>query len=154
MILGVGLLMVAVCSGCDAGPSHEGMVPLTVYAPDGGKRHVFQVEVAATEAKRNLGLMYRKSVPADEGMLFVFQDIAPRAFWMKNTVASLDMIFIGDDERIQGVLARVPPMNEEPRRIPGISSRYVLELAAGRAAELGIQAGDSINIPDSVRQRK
>jgi uncharacterized membrane protein (UPF0127 family) len=63
---------------------------------------------------------------------------------MKNTKISLDMIFIGEDRAVQGIVTNVPPMNEQPRSVPNIESRYVVELGAGVAESRGIRVGDVV----------
>ena len=119
--------------------------PLSIVTKEGA-RHAFQVEVARNDADRAQGLMYRRSMPADRGMLFDFGRVEPVAMWMQNTYLSLDMLFIRPD----GVVARVAA-NTEPlstRTIPsGEPVLSVLELNAGTAARLGIKAGDRVEHP-------
>ncbi|ATQ42803.1 hypothetical protein CSW64_10480 [Caulobacter mirabilis] len=104
---------------------------------------VFRVEIADDDAERERGLMYRTALAPDRGMLFVFDETAPRAFWMKNTYIPLDILYIGGDGRIVSIAARAEPFNETP--IPSRSpARGVLEIYGGRAAELGIQVGDRV----------
>lgn len=108
----------------------------------------FSIEVAEDEAARNQGLMNRTEMAADHGMLFVFQDDAPRAFWMKNTKIPLDMLFFDAERKLVSVQHDVPPCLADP--CPGYSSgapaRYVLELNGGRARKLGVQSGDELSI--------
>jgi uncharacterized protein len=117
------------------------LTPLTAITSKG--EHVFQVEVADTNEERAKGLMFRTEMPKDVGMLFDFQSEQPVFFWMKNTYLPLDMIFI----RANGIIARIEantvPLSE--RTVPsGSPVRYVLELNAGRAAEIGLKAGDRV----------
>jgi uncharacterized protein len=108
----------------------------------------FSIEIAESEAARNQGLMHRTEMATDHGMLFVFQDDAPRAFWMKNTKIPLDMLFFDADRKLVSVQHDVPPCVADP--CPGYSSgapaRYVLELNGGRARKLGVQSGDELSI--------
>jgi len=103
-----------------------------------------KVEVAATPEKRALGLMYRRDLAADAGMLFVFDESAPLSFWMKNTPLALDMIFIGEDLRIVGIVKNAEPFTTTPRRVD-TPSRYVLEVNAGLSERHGIRPGDRVS---------
>jgi uncharacterized membrane protein (UPF0127 family) len=104
----------------------------------------FRVEVADNDAAREKGLMFRKSLAADRGMLFDFK--APRqvAFWMKNTLIPLDLLFIAADGHIISIARDAVPLSEIP--IPsGGDILGVLELRGGRAAEIGAQPGDAVH---------
>ena len=118
--------------------------PLTVVS--GSARHAFQVEVMREEADRAQGLMYRRSLAPDRGMLFDFGRVEPVSMWMKNTYLSLDMLFIRPD----GTIARIAA-DTEPLSTWTISSgepvNGVLELPAGTAARLGIKSGDRVEHP-------
>ena len=103
----------------------------------------FTVEIADDEAERNRGLMYRESLADDRGMLFHFQQPEMASFWMRNTILSLDIIFIGPDGRILNIADHTTPYSEEPIPAAGLT-RGVLELRAGRAEELGIRPGDHV----------
>jgi uncharacterized protein len=103
----------------------------------------FRVEVADTDAEREQGLMWRKSLAPDQGMLFDFKTPRPVAFWMKNTLIPLDMIFIQPDGTILSIAANTVPHDETP--VPsGGAVLGVLEIAGGRAAELGLLPGDKV----------
>jgi uncharacterized membrane protein (UPF0127 family) len=108
-------------------------------------RH-FSVEIAATDAQREHGLMDRTSMPADHGMLFVFPDSQPRTFWMKNTLIPLDMLFFDADRRLVAIQADAQPCRKDPCPLypSETPARYVLELNAGAAAKLGARTGDVI----------
>lgn len=108
-----------------------------------GDRHVFDAEIARTPSEQAYGLMNRTSMAPDHGMLFVFNDEIERSFWMKNTLIPLDMIFIRGD----GVIHRIHPSAIPHDLTPVFSqgpARAVLELNGGRAADLGIKAGDRV----------
>jgi hypothetical protein len=107
-----------------------------------GVRH-FTVEIADTEATREKGLMFRKQLAADRGMLFDFKTPQPVAFWMKNTLIPLDMLFIAPDGRVISIARNATPMSETP--IPsGGDILGVLEIRGGRAAEIGVEPGDQV----------
>ncbi len=101
---------------------------------------VLKVELARSPLEREQGLMYRRSLADDSGMLFFMPDRRPWQFWMRNTLIALDMIFIDEDWRVAGVVARAAPLTETSRGVAA-PSRYVLELAAGQAEALHIDRG-------------
>ena len=116
-------------------------VPLTIHSARGV--HRFTVEVAATPGQQQQGLMFRRSLGPDHGMIFPYDPPQPVAFWMRNTLIPLDMIFIRADGRIARI-ATAKPLDETP--VPGGEPvAAVLEIAGGRAAELGIAAGDRVD---------
>lgn len=108
-----------------------------------GKEHTFTVEIARTPSEQAYGLMNRKSMDKDHGMLFVFLTEDERSFWMKNTLIPLDMIFIQADGTIHRIHDSAIPHDLTP-----VNSRgpvlAILELNGGRAADLGIKAGDKV----------
>lgn len=103
------------------------------------------VEVARTDQQRSQGLMFRTSLEADSGMIFIYDSPREVAMWMKNTILSLDMVFIAEDGRITRVVANTTPMSEAtiPSRGP---VRAVLELLAGTAKRLAIAPGDHVRL--------
>jgi uncharacterized membrane protein (UPF0127 family) len=103
----------------------------------------FEVEIADDEAERDQGLMYRQTLPGYRGMLFDFPDPRPVDFWMRNTVLSLDIIFIGVDGRILNIADHTTPLSDTPIPSEGVA-RGVLEIGAGRAEALGIRPGDRV----------
>ena len=106
----------------------------------------FKVELATTPTQMELGLMYRQNLAADAGMLFVYPSEQSVAFWMKNTLIPLDMLFIGADGRIRRIVERTIPLSTNP--IPsGDPVRAVLEINGGAAERLGIHAGDMVHSP-------
>jgi uncharacterized protein len=111
-----------------------------------GGPHVFQVEIAKDDAARERGLMYRRFMPADQGMLFQFDREAPVSFWMKNTYVPLDMIFISHSGIVTNIVANAEPLSE--RAIPsGPACAAVLELNGGAAAAIGLRVGDKVRHP-------
>jgi uncharacterized membrane protein (UPF0127 family) len=124
-----------------AAPDSLKVEPLDVVT-HGGVKH-FQVEVADTEESRELGLMFRKSLADDRGMLFDFKVVQPVSFWMRNTLIPLDMVFIGADGRVVSVASNAKPLDETP--IPSKGEILgVLEIRGGLAHELGIEPGDRV----------
>jgi len=128
----LSILMIAACTACSAGgPAVE----------LGGKS--FDVEIADTRQLQTLGLMYRDEMPADHGMLFIFPNEAPRAFWMKNTRIALDIMYF--DKELNMVSASLDTQPCRVRRCPSYPSvgpaMYVLELNAGTADLLGVGVG-------------
>ncbi len=108
--------------------------------------HAFSVEVAATPATREHGLMNRRFMPMDRGMLFEFERDGPIAFWMKNTYIPLDMVFIARNGVVTRIVDRAEPFSETP--IPsGGPCAAVLELNGGVAAEIGLKTGDMVRDP-------
>lgn len=123
----------------------ESGLPVIALAVVSGKaRHAFRVEVARSGAQQARGLMFRTQMGADEGMIFPMEPPRDAAFWMKNTVIPLDIIFIGTDRRILNIAANTVPYSEAPLPSAGKVSA-VLELNGGRAAALGIGPGDRVD---------
>lgn len=112
------------------------------------KGQTYTIEIAEDDASRAHGLMERESMPADHGMLFVFQDDAPRAFWMKNCKFPQDMLFFDAERRLISVQRNVPPCVSDPcpAYSSGAPARYVLELNAGQADQIGAHPGDELTI--------
>ena len=101
---------------------------------------VVRVEIAGNDPDRARGLMFRQDLPADRGMIFVFPASEEHTFWMHNTLLALDMIFIGEDRRVVGVVANATPQTDAPRTV-GKPSRYVVEVSAGEAAAHAVGPG-------------
>jgi uncharacterized membrane protein (UPF0127 family) len=108
--------------------------------------HTFAVEVATTDAERERGLMYRKSLPVGHGMLFDFKRDQNIAMWMKNTYIPLDMIFIQSDGRILRIEQNAQPLSERIIASGG-PVRAVLEVIGGTARKFGIAPGDQVAHP-------
>src|SRR5262245_7262677 len=114
--------------------------PAAVVHTSRGDVHI-RLELALTPETQERGLMYRSSLPEDQGMLFVFDQDIDHSFWMKNTLIPLDMLFITADGRVAGVHANATPLSTAPISV-GRPSRYVLEIGGGGAARRGIASGD------------
>ena len=112
--------------------------------------HAFEVEVARTAAERARGLMFRRSLPQDRGMLFLFESERPTAMWMKDTYVSLDMVFVSRNGRVTSIARGAVPMSEAI--IPSGGPVYaVIELAAGAADAIGLSVGDRVRHPGFER---
>ncbi|MET0314137.1 MAG: DUF192 domain-containing protein [Hansschlegelia sp.] len=143
MRLSVALAFVAAVTALAAvaGPRLE---PLAFETSSG--RHEFQVEVAVTPQEREVGLMYRRSLDPDHGMLFDFGKADDVSMWMENTYVSLDMAFVGEDGRVARVEEGAQPLST---RIisSGSPVKYVVELLAGTAKRIGLKPGDRVIHP-------
>ena len=129
-----------------AGAAYAQALEALSIVSQGGQRQSFQVEVARNDADRAQGLMYRRSMPADRGLLFDFARVEPVSMWMQNTYLPLDMLFVRQDGTIARIAANTEPLST--RTIPsGEPVLAVLELNAGTAARLGIKPGDRIEHP-------
>ena len=115
--------------------------PLVVHA--GGSAYKFEVEVVSTPADRERGLMFRKSMASNAGMLFVYPNEGPVSFWMKNTLIPLDMLFLKADGSIAHIAHNAVPLDETPID-SGAPVTAVLEVNGGTANALGIKEGDRI----------
>ena len=108
--------------------------------------HIFGVEIAADDASREQGLMFRRHMPENQGMLFEFDKSIAVNFWMKNTYIALDLIFVAEDGTISRIAANAQPFSES--LIPsGPPCKAVLELNGGGAAKISLKIGDHIHHP-------
>jgi uncharacterized membrane protein (UPF0127 family) len=138
-------LLLLVAGGAGASPA-DAATAVTLHG------HRFSTELATDDASRAQGLMMRKSLAADHGMLFVFPDTQPRWFWMKNTLVPLDILYFDADRKLVSMQLDVPPCQADP--CPSYPSdapaRYVLELSAGTARRIGVEAGDVLGVEGDV----
>ena len=124
-----------------AGP--DAASPYVVLYPPGGPPVQVEVDMAVDPADRVRGLMFRRSLQENEGMLFLFPREQVHSFWMKNTYIPLDMIFIRGDMTVAGVAADAVPLTLSGRSI-GKPSQHVLEVRGGWAADHGIAEGTPV----------
>ena len=124
----------------------RGLETLIIASVHSSRMHEFEVEIASTPQEKEMGLMFRETMPPDHGMLFQLGEERVIRFWMKDTLIPLDMIFIAADGTVRKVYERATPKSLE-----GISSdvpvKAVLEINGGRANELGIVVGDKVVHP-------
>ena len=124
--------------GCARGPC------VAIVGADGKPRATVAVEVANTGSQREVGLMYRKHLDDNAGMIFVFPDAAPRNFWMHNTPIPLDMIFADANGVVLGIVANAEPFSDKLLGVEG-NAEYVLEVNGGFCAKSGINPGDKLD---------
>ena len=114
---------------------------LTIVSGD--KTHQFAIEVAESERQKAIGLMFRKSLSPDKGMLFPYPQPQELTMWMRNTYIPLDMVFIKADGTIHRIAENTEPFSEEVVASKG-DVTAVLELAGGITNSLGIKPGDKV----------
>jgi uncharacterized protein len=106
-----------------------------------------RVALAQTEQERNTGLMDVRHMPFDTGMYFIFDEEAPRSFWMANTPLSLDILFVNSEHRIVRIHTRTIPFSERQIR-SGLPARYTLEVNAGFVSEFDIREGMYVRLTE------
>lgn len=143
LVLAGAALAVAVAGAAAAQECAPDRIDLR--AAGDGTAHRFSVEIADDDQERALGLMNRRELPADAGMLFVFPAPGPRTFWMKNTHIPLDLLFADETGTIRAV-GRGKPLSLRPI-FGGEAIQYVLEINAGTARRLGVAVGGEIRHP-------
>jgi len=157
----VALLALCACPGQSAadGPKPRAQKDVTAEdypAPPLPRGHVLldnafggqaavEVEIANTPASTQRGLMWRRELAAGQGMLFIFDEEQYHSFWMKNTLIPLDLIFIGADLKVAGVVENAQPRTLTGRSV-GRPSRYVLEVPGGWAAKAGVRDGAKVTL--------
>lgn len=125
--------------------------PLTFHTAKGS--FAFSVEIADTDAAREKGLMFRTELAPDAGMIFDFRQTQPVYFWMQNTLIPLDMVFVSAEGVVAGVHSDAQPMDRTIIPSPA-PVRFVVEVAGGRAAAIGLAPGDRMDFARVVRAGK
>jgi len=138
VLAGVGAL------ACARSPAPAPSAPARVFVESAQGTATVRVEVARTPEAQQRGLMYRKELAPDAGMIFVFAAEKRHGFWMANTLLPLDMIFIGDDGRVAAIVEREPLGLESTDG--GVTSRYVLEVNRGWSRAHGVKVGDRVRM--------
>jgi uncharacterized membrane protein (UPF0127 family) len=121
-----------------------------VLEPPGAASVSVRVEIAETAEQRQQGLMYRRQLDPDAGMLFLFEQSQHNTFWMRNTYLPLDMIFITPDWKILGIVENATPQTDDPRSVPG-DSQYVLEVNAGFSRSHQLAPGTAVRFQRDAR---
>ncbi len=156
-----GAMLLALVTGCgrdvdpaNTVPSSDSKAPSSEGEAHAGPEVIFEsasgpirvgLEVVASPAKIQRGLMHRRHLPPKRGMLFVFASERVRSFWMKNTLIPLDMLFVKEDMTIAGIERDTVPLSLDSRSI-GIPTRYVIEVNGGFTAKHGIEAGSRVTL--------
>jgi len=121
---------------------------LTISAPDSSTATNLIIEIADDSIEQTRGLMDRDSLLANQGMLFIFEDVAPRQFWMKNTYIPLDILFIDAEGFIRHIVKNAKPLDETP--LPSVEpAKYVLEVMGGFSDQHKITPGYKISWKDN-----
>jgi len=145
-LLALGALALPAPVRAQTGPQPELRKERIVITTAKGGRHEFRVEMALDPVEQSIGLMFRQRVAPDGGMLFDWGRPRISQMWMRNTIASLDMIFIGDDGRIRTIVERTIPHSLAVIDSK-VAVRATLELAAGTCQRLEISVGDRVVHP-------
>ncbi|TRD12684.1 DUF192 domain-containing protein [Erythrobacter insulae] len=135
----------AVSDGQESNERHpiSGLEIIDVTVVSGETRHTFKTELADTGEAQTRGLMFRTELADDEAMIFPSYVPQTRSFWMRNTPISLDIIFIGTDDRITNIAERTEPYSLDSLPSDGLASA-VFEIRGGLSEELGIEPGDAV----------
>lgn len=140
------ILLFALAAGCQKRGPGSGLA--TVDMRIGSQ--TYTLEVANTDAARQKGLMERDSMPADHGMIFVFEDTRELSFWMKNTRIPLEILYLDDGGRVVSIREMKPyDRSSVPSDGP---AKYAIELNVGQVKESGVKPGDVLEIPASARE--
>jgi hypothetical protein len=148
VFLGLCASLVFLCASLAAlaidAPPQGNLERLEIVTASG--THEFSVEVMRSGAQHERGLMFRRFLPQERGMLFAFATERPVTMWMKNTFLPLDMIFIGRAGKVVGLAENTEPLSEKIIT-SGAPAYGVLEVNAGTAARIGLRIGDSVRHP-------
>jgi uncharacterized membrane protein (UPF0127 family) len=136
------VLVAATCAGKKSA-TRAAPEPTVFLSTNGGGEVRVRVEVASTSEERRIGLMHRQSLDKGSGMIFLFDEQEIQTFWMKNTHIALDMIFIGSDLEVAGIVHDAQPLSLKPCMVDK-PSQFVLEVEAGFASRHGIKPGTSV----------
>jgi uncharacterized membrane protein (UPF0127 family) len=134
-------------------PDPEGIPKLKavqVMFPEAAGSPKVEVELVTTEKEIQRGLMYRRTMAEDHGMLFRLDERRDHTFWMHNTCMSLDMLFVDDDGTVVGIVEAATPLTDSTRSV-GCPSSWVLEVNAGWTRRHGVRPGQKMGIPPAAR---
>lgn len=130
---------------CPADPEKPPVLRTATLTFTEPKVEAVTVEIAENDHDRQRGLMYRRAMPQDRGMIFRFDEKEDHSFWMHNTCIPLDMLYLDDDGLIVGIEENTPTMTDETFSV-GCPSRYVLELNAGWTRAHGVKPGQKVKL--------
>lgn len=144
---------VSAASASACPPDPDGIPKLKtaqVAFPEGTGNPKVEVEIVTTEQEIQRGLMYRRTMPEEHGMLFRLGERRDHTFWMHNTCMPLDMLFVDDDGVVVGIVENATPLTDTTRSV-GCPSTWVLEVNAGWCRRHGVKAGQKMGIPPAAR---
>jgi len=149
LLLVMSGMILQAASGCShSSEARRKSEPEVVLSTRAGEQHV-KVEVARSDPERQRGLMYRQSLEAGRGMIFLFEKPEQHMkFWMKNTYIPLDMIFIGPDKHVVFVEENAEPLTMQSRGPDDDESQFVLEVPGGWARAHGVERGVLVRFVD------
>lgn len=131
---------------------HDESTPRAIFLDEDGEEVAqFYLELAVTEQEQRKGLMFRREMLDDWGMLFIYEAEGERNFWMENTFISLDMLFVADSGELVHVLEEAEPLTKE-RRNSRKPARYVLEINGGLAQSIGLRKGQTMRLENVDRR--
>ena len=147
----IGLALSLAMVGCNEGGNKQNLTKEVTFTKEGELSLIsaendslltqLDIEIAEDDYETQTGLMYRKSMQDDRGMLFIFPDERPRAFYMKNTEFALDIIFLNTDKKVVSIQTNAKPL--DPTSLPSEGpAKYVLEVNSGLTEKWGLKAGD------------
>jgi uncharacterized protein len=143
-VLAVALVLALAGGSAQAQLQQFEHASLAIDTAKGAQR--FNIELALTSAQQEQGLMYRRALAPDAGMLFIFPASEQAGFWMKNTLIPLDMLFIAADGRVADIHERAVPLSEA-NIVSKVPVRAVLELNGGTVERLGLAPGNLVHYP-------
>ncbi len=149
LLIALAIAFAGLVSACSADqPQRLPLDPnnLIVIGKNGEQKAALEIEIASTVEQTSTGLMHRRDLPRDRGMLFVFEAERERAFWMKDTPASLDIIYIDAEGAIVSIARATVPFSTNPIPSRG-AAQFVLEVLSGVASEIGLVTGDTVMHP-------
>jgi len=117
------------------------------------QQRIVYVAIARNDNERERGLMFQRDLGENQGMLFIYPDLARRSVWMKNTLLALDVVFLSGDGRIVARLENLQPCHRDPCRIydSKVPARYMLELSAGYIEKHALKPGQQISLPEPLK---
>jgi len=142
LVLFVGIfgLLLGACGSDEPDPENTSFQKegrLAFLGPDGDTLRAIDVEIAETDAERQRGLMHRRSLGYDRGMLFIFEEVNEGGMWMRNTPLPLDIVFVAPDSHVINIARRTTPFSDKSIK-PSAPRKFVVEVRAGFAARFGL----------------
>ncbi len=144
LLLSFSFLLLSSCSNVDT-------TEVSFANLDGSNSPKIKVEKALTKNDRSFGLMFRKKMPQDHGMLFVFPTEEIKGFWMKNTYIPLDIIYISSNKKVVSIVKNAIPLTAVSRRSLA-PAKYVVEVNAGLSDEWKVTPGSTLvgDLPEAL----